>query len=70
MLRIAIVLPADPIGYNETEGGGDNEDGKVFVVFVFCKRAQHLQKRQLIRPPEPEYGRTYPDALYRVKGAE
>lgn len=44
MLRIAIVLPADPIGYNKVEGSGDNEDGKVFVVFVLCKRMQHLRK--------------------------
>jgi len=44
MLRIAIVLPTDPIGYNEVKGGGDNEDEKVFVVFVFCKRVQHLQR--------------------------
>lgn len=41
MSRIAIVLPANPIGYNEVEGSGNDEDGKVFVVVVFCKSMQH-----------------------------
>ena len=44
MSRIAIVLPANPIGYNEVEGSGNDEDGKVFVVVVFCKSMQHLQR--------------------------
>lgn len=42
ILRIAVVLPTNPVGYDEIESSGYDEDSKIFIMSIFRQCAQNL----------------------------